>query len=597
LSGSTTIDVPGATAVLNTYMAGTYHWIATYNGDTNNVAVSTLCTDPAEAVTIRQATPTITTTASPGGVVGTSIFDTATVSGRVNPTPGNTVTFTLFSPSDPTCTTAVFTSPSIPLNGGGSASSPVFTTITAGIYRWIAHYNGDTNNAAVSSLCTDPAEAVTISQATPTITTTASAGGVVGTSIFDTATVSGRVNPTPGNTVTFTLFSDPACTIAVFTSANIPLNGGGSATSGSFTTTTVGAFRWIATYSGDTNNAGASTLCTDPAEQVTISQATPTITTTASAGGVVGTSIFDTATVSGRVNPTGPGNTVTFRLFSDPACTTPVFTSPSIPLNGGGSAISPSFTPATVGTYRWIATYSGDTNNAGASTLCTDPAEAVTITQATPTIATTAQPVASGPVGISIFDTATVSGRVNPTGPGNTVTFRLFSDPACATLLFTSPSIPLNAGGTANSPSFTPTTVGVYRWIATYSGDTNNAGASTACTDPAEQVTLGPVTPRIDTRQSPFSGVIGTSLTDTATLTLGLNPTGTVTFRLFPPSDPTCSGSPVYTTTTPLSGGSASAGPATATASGTWRWVARYDGDANNNPVSSLCQEEPTVIR
>ncbi len=42
-------------------------------------------------MTITQATPTITTMPSPGGPVGTSIFDTATLSGGFNPT--GTVTF------------------------------------------------------------------------------------------------------------------------------------------------------------------------------------------------------------------------------------------------------------------------------------------------------------------------------------------------------------------------------------------------------------------------------------------------------------------------------------------------------------------------
>ena len=75
---------------------GTYHWVATYNGDANNTPVSSACGD--EPVTITQATPTIATNPSAGGVVGTSIFDTATVSGGVTPT--GTVTFNLFGPGD-----------------------------------------------------------------------------------------------------------------------------------------------------------------------------------------------------------------------------------------------------------------------------------------------------------------------------------------------------------------------------------------------------------------------------------------------------------------------------------------------------------------
>ncbi len=126
---------------------GTYHWVATYGGDTNNTTVSSGCA--AEPVTITQATPTIATTPSPGGPVGTSISDTATVTGGFNPT--GTVTFELFPPGDTTCSgTPVFTSLSNPLSGG-SATSGSITTVAVGTYHWVATYNGDANNTTVSS--------------------------------------------------------------------------------------------------------------------------------------------------------------------------------------------------------------------------------------------------------------------------------------------------------------------------------------------------------------------------------------------------------------------------------------------------------------
>ena len=72
---------------------------------------------------------------------------------------------------------------------------------------------------------------------------------------------------------------------------------------------------------------------------------------------MVGTSVRDTATVSGGSNPTG---TVTFRLFSDVSCTTQVFTSTDDPRGHGHSARSP---PTAAGTYRWTADYNGDAYN------------------------------------------------------------------------------------------------------------------------------------------------------------------------------------------------------------------------------------------
>jgi len=105
----------------------------------------------------------------------------------------------------------------------------------------------------------------------------------------------------------------------------------------------------------------------------------PSITTTQSAGGTIGVSVSDTATVSGGHNPTG---TVTFQLFGsgDSTCSgTPVFISSNQPLSGG-SAASGSFTPTTTGTYEWVATYNGDDGNLTAVSGCGD--EPVTIVAA-----------------------------------------------------------------------------------------------------------------------------------------------------------------------------------------------------------------------
>ena len=537
---------------------------------------------------ISQATPAIATTPSAGGPVGSSISDTASVTSGFNPT--GTVTFELFAPGDTTCTgTAVF-SESVPLSGG-SATSSSFPTTAVGTYRWVAVYNGDANNTSVSSGCA--AEPVVITQATPTIATTPSAGGPVGTPISDTATLTGGF--TPSGTVTFQLFGpgNTTCTGSpVFTSPDNPLSGSPpSAASGPFTPTAVGTYRWVATYNGDTNNAPVGSGCAD--EPVIITQATPTITTTASAGGPVGTSISDTATVSGGLNPTG---TVTFQLFppGDTTCATaPVFTSPNNPLSGTPpSATSGSFTPTAVGTYRWVATYGGDANNAQVSSGCA--AEPVVISQATPTIGT--NPSAGGPLGTAIFDTATVSGGVNPTG---TVTFELFApgDTTCTgTPVFTNTVDMEVRALTVTSGSFTPDATGTYQWVATYNGDTNNAAISSACTD--EPVTMGPAVSVVITTHPSAGGPIGTSISDTAVVTGGVTPTGTVTFNLFAPGDTTCIGTPAFTSTNALSGSplTAISDSFTSAAVGTYQWVATYNGDTNNAPVSSDCAAEPVTI-
>lgn len=92
--------------------------------------------------------------------------------------------------------------------------------------------------------------------------------------------------------------------------------------------------------------------------------------------------------------------------------------------------------------------------------------------------------------------------------------------------------------------------------------------------------------PTISTVASP-GGPVGTAVTDTATLSGGADPTGSVTFRLF--SDATCS-TEVFTSTNPLVGSSATSDWFTPTAPGTYFWTAVYSGDAGNNPAASPCR-------
>ena len=105
----------------------------------------------------------------------------------------------------------------------------------------------------------------------------------------------------------------------------------------------------------------------------------------------LGAPISDTKTLSGGTNPTG---TITFNLYGpdDATCTGAVIFTSTVAVSGNGNYVSGSFTPTAAGTYRWIATYSGDTFNAPSATACNDPNESVVVTV---TVAPTAVPTLS----------------------------------------------------------------------------------------------------------------------------------------------------------------------------------------------------------
>ena len=142
-------------------------------------------------------------------------------------------------------------------------------------------------------------------------------------------------------------------------------------------------------------------------------------------------------------------------------------------------------------------------------------------------------------------------------------------------------------GSYTSAPGFTPTLPGTYRWRASYSGDANNAPVSAACNAPNENanITQERAVPEIATTAS-AGGPLGTALTDTATLSGGTTPTGSIIFRLYGPNDATCANPAIFTSNAIAVNGNGSytsAPPFTPTAPGTYRWRAFYTGDEVNN--------------
>ncbi|HUR22396.1 MAG TPA: hypothetical protein VMZ73_00845 [Acidimicrobiales bacterium] len=174
------------------------------------------------------------------------------------------------------------------------------------------------------------------------------------------------VSPNPTGTVTFYLNAVSAPN--QIGTCSLTLSGiGGLAVCGAPTVTApvpAGASVVWAVYSGDGTFA--------PSSSATLPN--PTIATQASAGGAIGTSVRDVATVTGGIAPTG---TVTFRLFSESTCTVQTFTSTNNLT--GSTATSDWFAPAATGTYYWTALYNGDASNNPAQSPCNAPNESVVI--------------------------------------------------------------------------------------------------------------------------------------------------------------------------------------------------------------------------
>jgi hypothetical protein len=84
---------------------------------------------------------------------------------------------------------------------------------------------------------------------------------------------------------------------------------------------------------------------------------------------------------------------------------------------------------------------------------------------------------------------------------------------------------------------------------------------------------------------------VGETITDTATLSGGHNPTGVITFNAY--LDDECTAPAAFTDTEPVDGnGDYTSDPYTTEGTGTVYWIASYGGDLNNEAASGACGDE-----
>lgn len=379
----------------------------------------------------------------------------------------------------------------------------------------------------------------------PTLTTQASPSVPVGGQILDTATLGGDFEVT--GSLVFRLFgpNDPNCagTPVVF---NVPLTGDQFVyQSPPFTTTAAGTYRWVAEYvvAGTTVMA---TPCDDPAEVVVVTPAAPAIATQASPSVPLGGTVSDTATLTGAFNPTG---TITFRLYGpgDTACTgVPVFTSVRSVVTGG--ATSEPFTPTAPGTYRWIASYSGDANNLPATGACAEPTEAVVVTPAPTTTTSTSTTTTTVPPTTTTSSTTTTSTSTTTTSTTTTV-------PPTTTTSSTTTSTSTSTTSTSTSTTPSTSTTSTTRPTTTSSSTTSTTRpitTSTSTTTTTRPTTTTSSTTTSTTSPPPITTTTSTTTTLPPTTTTSSTTTTSTTTTTLPPTTTTSSTTTTTTTTPPV---------------------------------------------
>jgi hypothetical protein len=343
-------------------------------------------------------------------------------------------------------------------------SAPV-TFTSPGAYSWSAVYSGDPDNGPAASAC----EPLTVEMASPTIAANVSPSVIaVGSSASDVATLTGAFDPT--GSITFEAYSDPACTLSVFTSVDSLIGNG--ATSGLFTPTSTGTYYWSASYAGDANNNAVRTPCQAAGETLT---ATPRATTTDLSCSPAATPVDVETTCTVEVTdvdsgtPSTPSGSVTFETtglgsFSPSSC--------SLLGTGATATCKVGFTPApgSEGQQKITADYLGDSDHlasTGTFALTASPRS----TSATLSCQSAPTPGKAVTCAVTVKDTS----KGTPITPTGIVTFTsnragTFSSASC-----------LLSGSEATascSVTFTATRTGQYTLKAAYGGDPDHLGSS-----------------------------------------------------------------------------------------------------------------------
>jgi hypothetical protein len=556
--------------------AGTYRWSARYS-DGVNPPEEAFC---AAASTVDKASPSLSGSAS-AAVVGTAIGDVATLSGGFSPT--GEVTFSVYAPGDDTCSSPLDTD-TVPLVLG-QASSPSFAPQQAGEFRWRAFYLGDANNLPANTACGAANQTSVVSKASPALSGTATSVIFVGQAITDSANLAGGFSPT--GQLTFRLYGpdDPTCAGAVVYQDQVAIAGSGPHSPDPFTPTQTGAYHWTLEYEGDANNLAATLPCgTD--KQTSAVGVIGIALSAAAANGTVGSPLTATATIAAGAIP---GGQLSFKAFApgDASCSGAPASTSTVPVAGNGTYRSAALTPSRVGTYRWTVAYSGDPNHAAASVGC----------GAASSVASKAIPTIAGKVGRKLTvgtrfrDTVSLLAGFAPTG---TITFAIYApgDNRCAKPAYVN-TVPVNGTGTYRSDPFVAKRAGHYRFVATYSGDAANQQATEPCGALDQIAKVRKRTPKL----RPRALVSGLQISIRARLSGTASPAGLLTFRLYGPDSPRCTGKPAFTGGLRVNAnGTVSLAEYIATRPGTYRLALGYSGDARNARSRISCAAAQTIV-
>ncbi len=232
--------------------------------------------------------------------VGSNASVTATLDINGTPTSGKSILFSV--------TGANTASGSGTTNTSGQAAFSYKGTST-GADLVTACYDANNNGVCDAGEATATASVSWTAGTAPTTLTTSLSGGgskgatitvPPGTSVTDSATLTGANVATAGGTVTYSVFSDAACKVSAGSPSTVNVTGGAVPNSNPVTLSTPGTYYWVASYSGDSTNGASASSCGSETETVTAPGKPPVVDDSSNQTG--STSITDTQLTTSSPN-------------------------------------------------------------------------------------------------------------------------------------------------------------------------------------------------------------------------------------------------------------------------------------------------------
>jgi hypothetical protein len=600
--------VAPASATVTFPSAGTFYWQAAYVGDANDTAATSACASGQltvgsgeQLVVVPKQGTSISTQLSASSIrPGDGVHDSATLIGETS-TAGGSVSYAYYS--DNACSQNKVKVGTVQVTNGVVPSSRTIVFSTPGTYYWQAVYSGDSDNKSSSSPCTSGSNEQLTVAATgqPTSLSTQLSVTTIhtGETATDTATLTGAT-ATAGGTISYSYFTDNACTHGRVKAGSLPVANGVPAPSRRMTFPDAGTFYWRVTYSGDAANQPSVSACNEVL--TVLAKQAVTVTTQLSATTIpAGGSATDRATLGGAT--TTAGGSVSYSYWADSSCTQGRVRAGTVQVANGVAPSSKVMGFSTPGTYYWRAVYSGDTNNQSAASPCTPQSnEQLTVTSSTgnqPVSVTTQLSATTIYEGGSASDTATLGGAT-PDAVG-AVSYSYYTNNICTQGQQRVGTVQVANRTVPPSKTITFPAAGTYYWQAVYSGDPSNQRASSPCTAASnEQLTVLPASSRhrtsISTQLSATVIRVGESVHDSSTLAGESGDAGgSVTYSYY--TDSSCTQNQVKVGSVPVTNGVVpDSKTVTFSSPGTVYWQAVYSGDAANLPSSSPCDRIPPIL-